>query len=261
MVLLRNSQVTLTWYCFLFVQVRGEDVEGLLADVSFARPGALALRPQRAANSLCSDSSRCSCSGSKPRVFVLGSSYLGSEVLQELSKGWEVQGLCSSPPVDGPLWSLLDMDLSGELQSHLQGFQPHALVNCHTSAALLELESEASESPEKDARSREVLAFLTSLATACEASQIFLLHLSSDAVFGTRQQTQQAQPQSVDAEPQPCTPLGWRTLAAEQEVLSRRASAVLRLPLWDGPAGPAQSLEESASRASPQPPQPAHLRS
>ena len=138
---------------------------------------------------------------------------------------------------------------------------PHALVNCHTSAALLELESEASESPEKDARSREVLAFLTSLATACEASQIFLLHLSSDAVFGTRQQTQQAQPQSVDAEPQPCTPLGWRTLAAEQEVLSRRASAVLRLPLWDGPAGPAQSLEEFASRASPQPPQPAHLRS
>ncbi|CAE7838865.1 mat2b [Symbiodinium sp. CCMP2592] len=236
------------------MEVREEDVEGLLADVSFARPGALALRPQRAANSLCSDSSRCSCSGSQPRVLVLGSSYMGTEVLQELSKGWEVQaqGLCSSPPVDGPLWSLLNMELSsGELQSHLQGFQPHALVNCHTSAALLELESESESSPEKekDARSREVLAFLTSLATACEASQIFLLHVSSDAVFGTRQQTQHSQPQSVDAEPQPCTPLGWRTLAAEQEVLSRRASAVLRLPLlWDGPAGPAQSLEESASR-------------
>ncbi|CAE7769685.1 mat2b [Symbiodinium sp. CCMP2456] len=230
------------------LEVRDEDVEGPLADVSFARPGALALRPQ-APNSLCSDSSR---SGSKPRVLVLGSSYLGSEVLQELSKGWEVQGLCSSPI--GPAWSLLDMGLSGELQSHLQRFQPQAVVNCHTSAALLELESESSESAEKDARSREVLAFLASLATACAAWQIFLLHLSSDAVFG-KTGTQPAAAaaaaaQSVDAEPKPCTPLGWRTLAAEQEVLSRsRASAVLRLPLlWDGPGGPVLSLEESASR-------------
>ncbi|OLP87262.1 Methionine adenosyltransferase 2 subunit beta [Symbiodinium microadriaticum] len=224
------------------VEVRDEDVDGPLADVSFARPGALALRPQDAPNSLCSDSSR---SGSKPRVLVLGSSYLRSEVLQELSKGWEVQGLCSSPPI-GPVWSLLDMGLA-ELQSHLQRFQPQAVVNCHTSAALLELESESSESPlEKDARSREVLAFLASLATACAARQIFLLHLSSDAVFGKAPDGAQ----SVDAEPKPCTPLGWRTLAAEQEVLScSRAAAVLRLPLlWDGPNGPVQTLEESATR-------------
>ena len=239
-----------------------------MADVSFAEPQAqwAQWRSQQPWAPSHSASHPSHPSHPSPlRVLVLGSSLLGREIFRELADGgWEVQGLCERPaggaraPRLGPLWAFVDLASAGatELQSQLQRIQPQAIVNCHTSAALLDLEALESESPENDARSRDCLAFAATLASACEAWRIFLVHVSSNAVFGGgaasagHPSPSPSASYTVDAEPRPCTPLGWRSLAAEQEVLSRCAThaAVLRVPLLYGPV---QSLEECATRASP----------
>ena len=117
-------------------------------------------------------------------------------------------------------------------------------MNCHTAAALSGLVEPSSDN---DAQSRKVLAAAAALASACEAWGIFLVQLSSNAVFGYGDP---AMPCAVDMEPHPQTPLGWRSLAAEQEVLSRcSCAAVLRVPPLYGPV---ECLDECAvTRASP----------
>ena len=175
---------------------------------------------------------------------MLGAGLLARVVLRELTdQGWEVQCLCDGKlPAELPqlAWTC-NLASAGDVQGHLQRFKPSAVINCHTAAALSELDCESKGS---DAASRELLAAVAALSSACEAWSIFLVHVSSDAVFSGAGGAVGAAPFSVDAEPQPCTPFGWRSLTAEQEVLSRCSrAAVLRVPLLYGPV---QSLEECA---------------
>jgi len=76
------------------------------------------------------------------------------------------------------------------------------------------------------------------IASACEAHGVWLIHLSSDAVFNGL-----ASPYTVNAEPTPVTDDGVASLQAEQEVLSHARTAVLRVPrcLY----GPVEDLQES----------------
>ena len=126
-----------------------------------------------------------------PRRLLVVAGFLREELLQRFGH-WHLR---------------LVEDLKGnalkQLQLHLRDFRPQLVLHVTTDVA-------------------------TSIAvsSACDLCGTFLLHLSSEHVFDGAQA-----PYAVDAEPRPVDDEGEKALLAEEQVLSRRRAAVLRVPV------------------------------
>lgn len=175
------------------------------------------------------------------RALVLGAAgLLGREIFKNCRGKWELRGICSSrcPKSlrDGSSWAgeVVDGPILEVLEGQLKDFKSQVVLHlCGT-----EIGQKDGLDGANSVGFKTFAADTRAIASACEAHGVWLIHLSSDAVFNGL-----ASPYTVNAEPTPVTDDGVASLQAEQEVLSHARTAVLRVPrcLY----GPVEDLQES----------------
>lgn len=166
------------------------------------------------------------------KVLVTGASgLLGREVLQSFTRaGWNVLGLAYSRAREG----LKKVDLCDpkQVENVLDEFQPRVVIH-----------SAAERRPDVvDKKSDSALALnvsaTESLASLCAQRDIFLLYISSDAVFDGK-----APPYKPDSLTNPLSMYGQSKRDGEVAVLKHKGMAVLRLPVLYGEV---EDLSESS---------------
>ena len=125
---------------------------------------------------------------------------LGREIFKNCRGKWELRGICSSrcPKSlrDGSSWAgeVVDGPILEVLEGHLKDFKPQVVLHlCGT-----EIGQKDGLDGANSMGFKTFAADTRAIASACEAHGVWLIHLSSDAVFNGL-----ASPYTVNAEPTP----------------------------------------------------------
>ena len=126
----------------------------------------------------------------RQKVLVVGATgLLGREIFKTFSSKVEVRGISTSTPVRIP--EVVNGPVLEVFEDQFRNFRPHVVL--HLSG------SEAFEN-ENSLSFQTFLANTRAIAACCEAHGVWLIHLSSPAVFDG-----QSAPYTVNAEPNPVT--------------------------------------------------------
>ena len=131
------------------------------------------------------------------RALVLGATgLLGREIFKNCRGKWELRGICSSRRRDGRSFAgeVVDGPILEVLEGQLKDFKPQVVLHlCGTEIG----QKDRLDGP-NSVGLKTFAADTRAIAAACEAHGVWLIHLSSDAVFNGL-----APPYTVNAEPTP----------------------------------------------------------